>query len=269
MKRALGMSLAFLLPLGGVTPALGADGSAGRDFIRPALIGQAIPCDEPPPPQDPPPWVSQMPEPRDTTVTKEDVQIESEDGTLLSARYYLPDAYDPPLPTVLILSPYWSLAGLYVKELEDADVLEYADCMAETLLTRGYAVVLGDMRGTHNSDGCFDYGGPGDQADGYAIVQWIADQEWSNGKVGMYGVSHVGMSQYSAAVKAPPALKAILPIAPITSFYRYLITTGFITRRTCSPPPPTSTRWRRHRLATTARPTTFPTCSTRRAVPTT
>jgi X-Pro dipeptidyl-peptidase len=86
--------------------------------------------------------------------------------------------------------------------------------------------VLGDMRGTHNSDGCFDFGGPGDQEDGYAVVEWIADQAWSNGNVGMYGVSHPGMSQYAAAVKNPPHLKAIIPIAPITSFYRYLYNNG-------------------------------------------
>jgi X-Pro dipeptidyl-peptidase len=120
------------------------------------------------------------------------------------------------------MSPYHSLLGLYFKEFEDASVFEQADCITKFFNEHGYVVVLADMRGTHNSDGCFDYGGPGDQADGHAVVRWMAGRSWSNGRVGMYGVSHVGMSQYATAVTAPPALKAIIPIAPITSFYRYL-----------------------------------------------
>lgn len=174
-----------------------------------------------------PPWASQMPKPRHTDVTKSDVQIESQDGTLISARVYRPNAYQgQPLPTILVMSPYHANFGIYYKELEDAGVLEYTHCIGKLFLERGYAVVAADMRGTRNSGGCFDYGGRGDQQDGYATVQWIAEQQWSNGKVGMYGVSHVGMSQYAAAVAAPPALKAIIPVAPVTSFYRYLYSGG-------------------------------------------
>ncbi|MDP9066982.1 MAG: CocE/NonD family hydrolase [Actinomycetota bacterium] len=186
-----------------------------------------LPCYEPESKSKAPEWASQMPEPRETRVTKSDVQIESRDGTLISARVYRPDAFEGrPLPTILVMSPYHAFFGIYYKELEDAGVLQRAQCVAEYFLPRGYAVVAADMRGTHNSDGCFDYGGPGDQQDGYATVEWIADQKWSNGKVGMYGVSHVGMSQYAAAVASPPALKAIIPIAPVTSFYRYLYNGG-------------------------------------------
>lgn len=186
-----------------------------------------LPCYQPESKTKPPEWASQMPRPVETTVTKSDVQIESRDGTVISARVYRPDAYEGrPLPTILMMSPYHAFFGIYYKELEDAGVIESAQCISQYFLPRGYAVVAADMRGTHNSDGCFDYGGPGDQQDGYATVEWIADQNWSNGKVGMYGVSHVGMSQYAAAVASPPALKAIIPIAPVTSFYRYLYSGG-------------------------------------------
>lgn len=195
-----------------------------------------IQCGAPTQPEGEPAWLASMPAETDASITWDDVQIPSRDGTLLSARVYLPDGATEPLPTVLIQSPYHSIAGLYFKEAEDAGVWD-ADCMTPFLVKRGYAVVLGDMRGTHNSDGCFDFGGRGDQEDGYAIVQWIAAQSWSNGNVGMYGVSHVGMSQYAAAVASPPALKAIIPIAPVTSFYRYLYNGGVHYETNMATPP--------------------------------
>lgn len=228
MRRPLilAAAVAIALALSG-----GANGAVTRrervDGIALRPTGAVFPCTEPKYESKPPTWATEMPTPKETSVTKAEVQIPSEDGTLISARVYLPDAYEGrKLPTILVMSPYHSILGIYFKELEDADVFEYADCITPFFLQRGYAVVLADMRGTHNSDGCFDFGGPGDQQDGYATVEWIAEQEWSNGKVGMYGVSHVGMSQYAAAVKSPPALKAIIPIAPITSFYRYLYNHG-------------------------------------------
>jgi X-Pro dipeptidyl-peptidase len=110
--------------------------------------------------------------------------------------------------------------------MEDAGLVDMGGCMGRFLLRRGYAVVRADMRGTRNSDGCFDHGGKGDQADGYAVVQWIASQRWSNRRVGMYGVSHDALSQYAAAIAAPPALKAIIPIETTTSYYRYLYNNG-------------------------------------------
>ena len=173
-----------------------------------------------------PEWAAKLPQPEPTAATAEEVQIPSADGTLISAKIYLPTSREGQrLPTVLVMSPYHSLLGMYAKEEENLST-NWADCITPFLLQRGYAVVLGDMRGTHNSGGCFDFGGRGDQEDGYAVVQWIAGQEWSDGDVGMYGLSHVGMSQYAAAVTAPPALKAIIPGAPITSFYRYLFHNG-------------------------------------------
>lgn len=190
-------------------------------------VGGVVACPESRPSEPVPPWVEQLPRATATDVEVADTKIASPDGTLLAARLYRPTAFPGPLPTILIMSPYHggSSQGMYFKEAEDAGVWD-ANCAVPFFLARGYAVVAADMRGTHNSGGCFDYGGRLDQQDGYAVVQWIARQAWSNGNVGMYGASHVGMSQYAAAVAAPPALKAIVPVAPITSFYRYLYSGG-------------------------------------------
>lgn len=175
---------------------------------------------------DLPPWAKALTSGRDTTFRRTDATVHSADGTQVSVRSYLPDEWRGPKPTVLVFSPYHSALGFYGKDLEEPGIVDFADCIIPFLLRRGYAVVLGDMRGTRNTDGCFDYGGPGDQQDGYAVVEWIAAQPWSNGRVGMYGASHPGMSQYAAAVTNPPHLEAIIPIAPITSFWRYLYSGG-------------------------------------------
>jgi X-Pro dipeptidyl-peptidase len=212
----------------------------GALLLLPVPVSSAaplVPCMEPTFSTAEPDWASRMPRETPTTYGKYDVQIRSKDRTLVAARVYLPHAFPGRKPTVLIMSPYQAVLGMYSEETEDARIFEAADCMIPFLFKRGYAVVLADMRGTHNSDGCFDYGGPGDQQDGYAVVQWIARRPWSNGKVGMYGVSHVGMSQYSAAVAAPPALKAIIPVEPISSFYRYLYNGGVHYETNVATPP--------------------------------
>ena len=72
---------------------------------------------------------------------------------------------------------------------------------------RGYAVVNQDVRGRFRSDGSFR---PFHQEinDGYDAVECAAAQPWSTGKVGMFGTSYVGATQWLAAVGAPPAARS-------------------------------------------------------------
>ena len=74
----------------------------------------------------------------------------------------------------------------------------------------GYAVVIQDVRGRHSSDGEF-YTFVNESDDGYHSVEWVASQPWCTGKVGMYGVSYVGATQWLAAKTKPPSLAAIAP----------------------------------------------------------
>jgi X-Pro dipeptidyl-peptidase len=138
----------------------------------------------------------------------------SMDGSTLHADVYRPDAPGP-FPSILVLSPYWSFGG-------DAKQNPTPTWYIDYFVPRGYAVVLAEMRGTRESDGCWDFGGKLDQKDGYDFVEGIAAQSWSNGKVGMLGQSHVGMSQIAAAITAPPHLTTIVPIAAVSDWYRYL-----------------------------------------------
>jgi putative CocE/NonD family hydrolase len=88
------------------------------------------------------------------------------------------------------------------------------------LLKAGYAVLMADLRGTGASDGVsqdpFD-GLRGD--DLYALVEWSANQKWSNGKVGMEGISYGGLTALRAAAENPPSLKAVYASMAPTAFY--------------------------------------------------
>ena len=75
---------------------------------------------------------------------------------------------------------------------------------------RGYSVVVQDIRGRYSSDGEF-YTFVNEMDDGYDSVEWVAAQPWCTGKVGMYGASYVGATQWLAAKANPPSLAAIAP----------------------------------------------------------
>lgn len=178
------------------------------------------------PPRPPGEWQSNLTKVRFSAVVHSVHSVASKDGqTQLAVDLYQPDAFGAEkLPTILILSPYWAVG--YPKELRGRTPLLSPSWLIDHFVPRGYTLALADMRGTRNSGGCFDFGGNGDQEDGYALVEWLGTRPWSNGKVGMYGVSHVGMSQVAAAVANPPHLTTIVPIAAIHSFYRYLYMGG-------------------------------------------
>ena len=74
----------------------------------------------------------------------------------------------------------------------------------------GYAVVIQDVRGRYTSDGEF-YPFVDEVKDGYDSVEWVAGQPWCNGRVGMFGSSYVGATQWLAAKARPPSLAAIAP----------------------------------------------------------
>ena len=121
--------------------------------------------------------------------------VEMPDGVLLATEVWLPTGTGP-YPTVLTRTPYpcpdppgWPLS-LYVQE--------------------GYVVVCQEIRGCGRSGGTWYYY-LDDNADGHATIDWITQQAWSNGKVGMSGRSGLGATQYAIARGAPAALKCLAP----------------------------------------------------------
>ncbi len=85
-------------------------------------------------------------------------------------------------------------------------------------VSRGYAVVIQDVRGRWASDGEF-YPLRQEINDGYDSVEWCAKQPWSNGKVGMWGPSYVGATQWLAAASVPPHLSCIVPNITASNYY--------------------------------------------------
>jgi putative CocE/NonD family hydrolase len=94
------------------------------------------------------------------------------------------------------------------------------------LMQRGYAFVMVDLRGFGGSNGCLDWGGPGEQSDVVSAVQWAGAQSWSNGNVGMYGKSYDAVTGLVGVDKRPSSLKAVVAQEPVYDLYRYLYGDG-------------------------------------------
>jgi X-Pro dipeptidyl-peptidase len=113
-------------------------------------------------------------------------------------------------PVVLTLSPYSALGRGDNREL----------------VSKGYVVAFADVVGTGNSGGCYDYGGKREKETAYDLVEWLAKQKWSTGKVAMTGGSYNGTTAWAAAVEQPPHLTTIIPEAAIVRWYDYAYSGG-------------------------------------------
>ena len=82
----------------------------------------------------------------------------------------------------------------------------------ERAIQAGYTVVVQDTRGRYASEGEFPRPFDQDEPDGADTIAWVAEQAWCDGKVGMFGLSAQGITQWSAATQQPSALQAIAPM---------------------------------------------------------
>ena len=128
------------------------------------------------------------------------------DGVTLYADLYRPDGPGP-FPVLLQRTPYDKTSP---GSMTNLDPLKAA--------RNGYAVVIQDTRGRYTSQGEF-YAFRDEINDGYDTVEWAAAQPWSTGKVGMYGASYVGATQWLAALSRPPHLTAIIPNVTASNYH--------------------------------------------------
>ncbi|MBJ7345419.1 MAG: CocE/NonD family hydrolase, partial [Gemmataceae bacterium] len=99
--------------------------------------------------------------------------------------------------------------------------------IAERFAREGYIVVVQDCRGTFKSKGdLIPYNNEGQ--DGFDAIEWVYRQSWCNGRIGMWGSSYVGATQWQAAAEKPPGLVTISPTATWSSFYRNLYLGGAV-----------------------------------------
>ncbi|MGY0390666.1 CocE/NonD family hydrolase [Nocardioides sp. WG-D5] len=98
---------------------------------------------------------------------------------------------------------------------------------AEYLAGRGYAVAVCDVRGTGASGGDFPtWFRPVEARDNYDLVEWLARQPWSNGRVGQGGASYGSLTSQRVAALNPPHLKAIIPQIAPSSIYEWIYPGG-------------------------------------------
>jgi putative CocE/NonD family hydrolase len=123
------------------------------------------------------------------------------DGVRLSVDLYRPDTPER-RPALVSLIPYSNNSAGWATR-------------ARWFARRGYVVALVDVRGRFDSEGAWDPFNPKHKTDGYDVVEWVARQPWCDGKVGMFGLSYMGWTQWWTATQAPPSLKCIVPeVAP-------------------------------------------------------
>jgi X-Pro dipeptidyl-peptidase len=156
----------------------------------------------------------------------ENVRIPSFDGVLLDGwvlRPAVPDGVK--VPVVLWSAPYFGLNNQAGNDPSGWDNSGASEAVPVNLLVEeGYAVAIVNLRGSGNSQGCYQLFGSIDWKDTAAMVEWLGTQEWSNGRVGMMGLSYHGTTPWMAAVEAPPHLKTIVTAGQVYQLYTFFHT---------------------------------------------
>jgi X-Pro dipeptidyl-peptidase len=149
--------------------------------------------------------------------------LERPDGVSLFGSVLLPDVPEGTLvPTILEMGPYfdnedqptWSTTKVSVQE--PSRPLDWVQ--------HGYAVAYWSVRGTGRSTGCFEMGGPNEWKDSAAVVEWLAAQPWSNGRVGMMGLSYPGTTPIQAMSLNAKGLAAVAVMGTIADMQLFWMT---------------------------------------------
>lgn len=177
-----------------------------------------------------------MPLPCDILLER-DVAIKLRDGVTIYADVFRPVG-DEACPAILAWSPYGKEIGGQM--LDDVPMRSGVPLSATSGLEKfegpdpaywvahGYAIVNPDKRGAYMSEDNLLYWGHEDALDGCDVIEWIASQPWSNGKVGMSGNSWLTVSQWFIAAERPEHLVAIAPWEGFCDHYRESGTRGGI-----------------------------------------
>ena len=168
-------------------------------------------------------------------VVDTDIGIPMRDGAVLRANFYHPKA-DGKFPVLMSFGPYGKDVPLkeFMTEAWDTltqrypEVLEHSSCQhlvfetadPECFVPDGFIVIKVDSRGAGKSPGRLSPNSPEEFRDFYDAIEWAGVQPWSNGKVGLLGISYYAAGQWSVAAMKPPHLAAMLPWQGTYDFYR-------------------------------------------------
>ncbi len=160
--------------------------------------------------------VLRLPMPRCRVQVESGLRVPMQDGVTLAADHYAPLTHET-VPTILIRSPYGrrQSAGFFGLVMA---------LTARIFAERGYHVLVQDTRGRFDSQGEFNpYFAEID--DGRATLDWILAQPWSNGVIGTWGPSYLGIVQWVVAAESP-AVKALVPMVTSSDLYEILFPDG-------------------------------------------
>lgn len=169
-------------------------------------------------------------------LVERDVAVPLRGGVRIFVDIFRP-AGERPVPPLIAWGPYGKHADLPVTRLYPDGGVAPGQLSAYTAfeapdpvfwVPRGYAVINADIPGTWYSGGDATFVSPEEAAHGYDLVEWAGTQPWSNGKVGLSGVSYLTVSQWNIAATNPPHLAAINPWEGWSDTYREVVRHGGI-----------------------------------------
>ena len=165
-----------------------------------------------------------------------DVPVAVRDGTVLRVNVFRPEGAGP-FPVIMSCHPYGKdkipaktrsgrgvhLQARLLPQPHPIAISEWTGWEAPDPVVwagRGYAVVNADQRGGGTSEGTATLFSDQEAEDYHDLIEWAGTRDWSNGRVGLDGVSYLAISQYKVAALRPPHLAAICPWEGLTDLYR-------------------------------------------------
>lgn len=166
-------------------------------------------------------WPAGLHGPFESSVTRQSVEMD--DGIRLRGAIVRPAVPEGVrVPVVLWSTPYF---GGMDPAPDDPALWDNSwapeSVPVNLLVAEGYAVAIFNVRGTGHSEGCWDWFSSREQRDQQLLVEWLGEQPWTNGRVGMMGLSYGGTTPIEAAIGNPAALKTIVIAGTISDPYTF------------------------------------------------
>jgi hypothetical protein len=169
-------------------------------------------------------------------VFEKDSAVTLRDGTTIYVDILRPAGAEK-VPVIIAWSPYGKSGGTHPRNWELFQLLGIDQSELSGLgkfegpdpafwCANGFAICNPDSRGAFYSEGDIYATGREEGRDGADLVEWLAEQDWCNGKVGMCGNSYLALSQWFIAAEAPTHLAAIAPWEGWSDTYRDLVLRG-------------------------------------------
>jgi predicted acyl esterase len=161
-------------------------------------------------------------QPRYGLIIEKDVDVPMRDGLALKCDVFRPDDDGDRFPAIMTLGPYPKDEHIDYgdKAEENGPFMHWESANPEWWVPRGYGQVRVDMRGSGHSPGFCDIVSAQEATDYYDAIEWVAEQPWCNGRVGLMGISYFALNQWNVAALHPPSLTAMIPWEGWSDLYR-------------------------------------------------